>query len=62
VYNGAGFCSKEFLATQRGDLREFCGELAGSQMFDDLVIKRLYGSGEADISFLDVAVDRSIAT
>jgi len=58
AYGGAGFRSREFLAHQRADARDFSEELAGSQMFDDFVTKRLYGSGEADIRFFDAAVDR----
>jgi hypothetical protein len=59
-YGGAGFRSQEFLAAQRSDVRDFLEELVGSQMFDDFVTKRLYGSGEADISFFDSAVDRYV--
>lgn len=33
AYGGAGFRSQEFLAGQRGDVREFLEELVGSQMF-----------------------------
>jgi len=60
AYGGAGFRSQEFLEAQRGDVRDFLEELVGSQMFDDFVTKRLYGSGEADISFFDSAVDRYV--
>eukprot|EP00579_Thalassiosira_antarctica_P013794 CAMPEP_0201947094 /NCGR_PEP_ID=MMETSP0903-20130614/54759_1 /ASSEMBLY_ACC=CAM_ASM_000552 /TAXON_ID=420261 /ORGANISM="Thalassiosira antarctica, Strain CCMP982" /LENGTH=1385 /DNA_ID=CAMNT_0048490219 /DNA_START=26 /DNA_END=4183 /DNA_ORIENTATION=+ len=60
AYGGAGFRSQEFLASQRSDVREFSEEVVGSQMFDDFVTKRLYGSGEADISFFDTAVDRYV--
>jgi len=59
-YGGAGFRSQEFLASQRADVRSFLEEMVGSQMFDDFVTKRLYGSGEADISFFDTAVDRFV--
>mmetsp|Transcript_25913 Transcript_25913/g.51978 ORF Transcript_25913/g.51978 Transcript_25913/m.51978 type:complete len:1413 (+) Transcript_25913:53-4291(+) len=59
-YGGAGFRSQEFLASQRADVRAFLEEMVGSQMFDDFVTKRLYGSGEADISFFDTAVDRFV--
>ncbi len=59
-YGGAGFRSQEFLVAQRSDVRDFLEELVGSQMFDDFVTKRLYGSGEADISFFDSAVDRYV--
>ncbi|KAL7468701.1 hypothetical protein ACHAXS_008933 [Conticribra weissflogii] len=58
AYGGAGFRAQEFLAGQRADVREFLEELVGSQMFDDFVTKRLYGSGESDIGFFDGAVDR----
>ena len=60
AYGGAGFRSQEFLEAQRNDVRGFLEELVGSQMFDDFVTKRLYGSGEADISFFDSAVDRYV--
>jgi len=57
-YGGAGFRSKEFLESQRFDMREFLGQLIGTQMFDNFITKRLYGSGEADVAFFDMAVDR----
>lgn len=57
-YGGAGFRSKEFVQAQRYDMQEFLQELIGTQMFDDFITKRLYGSGEADVTFFDVAVDR----
>ncbi|KAL9179233.1 hypothetical protein ACHAXT_008523 [Thalassiosira profunda] len=60
AYGGAGFRSQEFLESQRRDVRDFLEELVGSQMFDDFVTKRLYGSGEADTSFFDSAVDRYV--
>mmetsp|Transcript_30968 Transcript_30968/g.62980 ORF Transcript_30968/g.62980 Transcript_30968/m.62980 type:complete len:1502 (+) Transcript_30968:105-4610(+) len=60
AYGGAGFRAQEFLAGQRADAREFLEELVGSQMFDDFVTKRLYGSGESDIGFFDGAVDRYV--
>ena len=60
AYGGAGFRSQEFLAAQRLDVKDFLEELVGSQMFDDFVTKRLYGSGEADISFFDKAIDRHV--
>ncbi|KAL7537211.1 hypothetical protein ACHAXR_007661 [Thalassiosira sp. AJA248-18] len=60
AYGGAGFRSQEFLSSQRNDVKDFLEELVGSQMFDDFVTKRLYGSGEADISFFDTAVDRYV--
>ena len=57
-YGGAGFRSKEFLESQRFDMREFLEQLIGTQMFDSFITKRLYGSGEADVAFFDMAVDR----
>ena len=60
AYGGAGFRSQEFLGAHSSGLRDFLEELVGSQMFDDFVTKRLYGSGEADISFFDSAVDRCV--
>ena len=57
-YGGAGFRSKEFIESQRYDMREFLQQLVGSQMFDSFITKRLYGSGEADVAFFDMAVDR----
>ena len=57
-YGGAGFRSKEFIEGQRYDMREFLQQLVGSQMFDNFITKRLYGSGEADVAFFDNAVDR----
>lgn len=60
AYGGAGFRAQEFLAGQRADAKEFLEELVGSQMFDDFVTKRLYGSGESDIGFFDGAVDRYV--
>jgi pentatricopeptide repeat protein len=59
-YGGAGFRSQEFLAAQRVDARDFLEEMVGGQMFDEFITKRLYGSGEADISFFDGAVDRYV--
>ena len=57
-YGGAGFRSKEFVEQQRYDMQEFLHELIGCQMFDNFVTKRLYGSGESDVAFFDIAVDR----
>lgn len=57
-YGGAGFRSKEFIESQRYDMREFLEQLIGTQMFDNFITKRLYGSGEADVAFFDMAVDR----
>lgn len=61
-YGGAGFRSKEFLESQRFDMREFLEQLIGTQMFDNFITKRLYGSGEADVAFFDMAVDRFLKT
>jgi len=57
-YGGAGFRSKEFVESQRYDMRDFLSQLIGTQMFDTFITKRLYGSGEADVAFFDMAVDR----
>lgn len=57
-YGGAGFRSKEFIENQRYDMREFLKQFVGTQMFDNFITKRLYGSGEADVAFFDMAVDR----
>ena len=57
-YGGAGFRSKEFIESQRYDMREFLEQFIGTQMFDNFITKRLYGSGEADVAFFDNAVDR----
>jgi hypothetical protein len=57
-YGGAGFRSKEFIDSQRYDMRGFLQQLVGTQMFDNFITKRLYGSGEADVAFFDLAVDR----
>jgi hypothetical protein len=57
-YGGAGFRSKEFIESQRFDMREFLEQFIGTQMFDNFITKRLYGSGEADVAFFDLAVDR----
>ncbi|CAB9498860.1 DENN domain-containing protein 5B [Seminavis robusta] len=61
-YGGAGFRSKEFIESQRFDMREFLEQLIGTQMFDNFITKRLYGSGEADVAFFDTAVDRFLKT
>ncbi len=57
-YGGAGFRSKEFIESQRYDMRGFLEQFIGTQMFDNFITKRLYGSGEADVGFFDLAVDR----
>ena len=61
-YGGAGFRSKEFIESQRYDMRGFLEQLIGTQMFDNFITKRLYGSGEADVAFFDMAVDRFLKT
>lgn len=57
-YGGAGFRSKEFIESQRFDMREFLEQFIGTQMFDNFITKRLYGSGESDVAFFDLAVDQ----
>jgi len=57
-YGGAGFRSKEFIENQRLDMRDFLEQFIGTQMYDNFVTKRLYGSGESDVAFFDLAVDR----
>ena len=57
-YGGAGFRSKEFVENQRLDMRDFLSQFVGTQMYDNFVTKRLYGSGESDVAFFDLAVDR----
>lgn len=57
-YGGAGFRAKEFVESQRYDMRGFLQQLVGTQMFDNFITKRLYGSGEADVAFFDLAVDQ----
>lgn len=61
-YGGAGFRSKEFVSSQRYDMQDLLQQLIGTQMFDDFVTKRLYGSGEADVTFFDQAVDSFLKT
>ena len=56
-YGGAGFRSNEFIDSQRYDMKAFLKQLVGTQMFDDFMTKRLYGSTDADIAFFDTAVD-----
>jgi len=56
-YGGAGFRSNEFMDSQRYDMKAFLKQLVGTQMFDDFMTKRLYGSTDADIAFFDTAVD-----
>jgi pentatricopeptide repeat protein len=57
-YGGAGFRSQEFVESQRFDMREFLQQLVGTQHFNNFCTKRLYGSGESDVAFFDMAVDR----
>jgi pentatricopeptide repeat protein len=61
-YGGAGFRSKDFVSSQRYDMQELLQQLIGTQMFDDFITKRLYGSGEADVTFFDQAVDSFLKT
>jgi pentatricopeptide repeat protein len=61
-YGGAGFRSKEFIEAQRYDMRLCLEGFASTQMFDNFITKRLYGSGEADVAFFDNAVDRFLKT
>eukprot|EP00551_Chaetoceros_affinis_P007768 CAMPEP_0203671310 /NCGR_PEP_ID=MMETSP0090-20130426/7133_1 /ASSEMBLY_ACC=CAM_ASM_001088 /TAXON_ID=426623 /ORGANISM="Chaetoceros affinis, Strain CCMP159" /LENGTH=1131 /DNA_ID=CAMNT_0050536351 /DNA_START=81 /DNA_END=3473 /DNA_ORIENTATION=+ len=56
-YGGAGFRSKEFIKIQKFDRRNFLKELIKTQMFDEFVTKRLYGSGAPDVAFFDRAID-----
>lgn len=57
-YGGAGFRSQDFIEGQRYDMRDFLEQMIGTQMFDNFITKRLYGSGESDVAFFDMAVDR----
>eukprot|EP00586_Coscinodiscus_wailesii_P017301 CAMPEP_0172491030 /NCGR_PEP_ID=MMETSP1066-20121228/21689_1 /TAXON_ID=671091 /ORGANISM="Coscinodiscus wailesii, Strain CCMP2513" /LENGTH=1419 /DNA_ID=CAMNT_0013259831 /DNA_START=315 /DNA_END=4573 /DNA_ORIENTATION=- len=59
-YGGAGFRSKQFVNYQRRDLQPFLSQLVGTQMFDDFITKRLYGSGESDVTFFDHAIDKYV--
>ena len=56
-YGGAGFKSKQFLKALRPERRNFLKELINTQMFDEFVTKRLYGSGAPDVTFFDRAID-----
>jgi len=56
-YGGAGFKSKQFLKLQRANRRLFLRELVNTQMFDEFITKRLYGSGASDVTFFDLAID-----
>jgi len=62
AYGGAGFRSKEFVQGQRYDMQEFLQQFINTQIFDNFITKRLYGSGEVDVSFFDSAVDRFLKT
>jgi len=55
-YGGAGFQSKQFVFTQPFGMQPFLKKLVATQMFDDFITKRLYGSGEADVAFFDQAI------
>ncbi|KAI2506972.1 Rab guanyl-nucleotide exchange factor [Fragilaria crotonensis] len=61
-YGGAGFRSIDFVQGQRYDMKEFLDQFVATQMFDNFITKRLYGSGEADVAFFDIAVDRFLKT
>lgn len=52
------FKSTEFLKSQRFEKRPFLSELVKTQMFDDFITKRLYGSGAADVVFFDQAIEK----
>ena len=59
-YGGAGFRSSDFVRKQKRDRHDFLKELLGTQMFDDFITKRLYGSGAADVVFFDQAIDKHL--
>lgn len=54
------FKSKEFVKSQRHEKRRFLAELVKTQMFDDFITKRLYGSGASDVTFFDQAIDKYV--
>jgi pentatricopeptide repeat protein len=54
------FKSKDFLKSQRYEKRRFLAELVKTQMFDDFITKRLYGSGASDVTFFDQAIDKYV--
>lgn len=54
------FKSKDFLKSQRHEKRRFLAELVKTQMFDDFITKRLYGSGASDVTFFDQAIDNYV--
>ncbi len=56
-YGGAGFRTGQFLRPLRQERRNFLKELINTQMFDEFVTKRLYGSGAPDVTFFDRAID-----
>lgn len=60
TFVGAGFDTKAFLNSQKYEAKEFLSELMNTQLFDDFVTKRLYGSGAADVIFFDQAIDKYI--
>ena len=57
-YDGAGFLSKNFVKAERHDIRDFLNQFLGTQMWDEFVTKRLYGSSSPDVIFFDDAVNR----
>eukprot|EP00592_Proboscia_alata_P008052 CAMPEP_0194357832 /NCGR_PEP_ID=MMETSP0174-20130528/5259_1 /TAXON_ID=216777 /ORGANISM="Proboscia alata, Strain PI-D3" /LENGTH=1345 /DNA_ID=CAMNT_0039128017 /DNA_START=35 /DNA_END=4069 /DNA_ORIENTATION=+ len=59
-YGGAGFRTKQFIESQRYDMQPFLRQLCSTQQFDNFITKRLYGSGEPDVIFFDMAIDRLI--
>jgi pentatricopeptide repeat protein len=57
-YGGAEFREKNFVKSERHDMRDFLNQLLGTQMWDRFVTKRLYGSGSPDIIFFDDSVNQ----
>eukprot|EP00590_Aulacoseira_subarctica_P012049 CAMPEP_0172437008 /NCGR_PEP_ID=MMETSP1064-20121228/72025_1 /TAXON_ID=202472 /ORGANISM="Aulacoseira subarctica , Strain CCAP 1002/5" /LENGTH=1483 /DNA_ID=CAMNT_0013185441 /DNA_START=124 /DNA_END=4576 /DNA_ORIENTATION=- len=57
-YGGAGFKTSQFIRSQRYDMQPFLRQLCATQQFDNFITKRLYGSGEADVIFFDMAIDK----
>ena len=47
-----------FVSSKRSDAQPFLRELLKTQMFDDFVTKRLFGSCTADIAIFDHAIDK----
>ena len=61
-YGGADFQSRQFVFTQPFAMQPFLKKLVTTQMFDDFITKRLYGSGEADVTFFDQAIIQAAKT